>query len=445
MSTVPPEMAFAQKPVIPGGFCSRSGRVGTAASGRSYICSSTTTDRRKRWRLIRSRGGSIPTPGTIAENSSGSASSVPVAPKEVEFRFDESQRRWAFLDGDGSNFCAIDLTGQTTCSGNESYGSLGDGGSANYCGVYDECLRTALVKQPEPFRMVSVHNYAVCALGHSKRIYCWGSNTYGQLGNGSVKAQSTPTPISSDQTFDKVSLGTYGACGLSVSGDVLCWGRNLMGLIGNAKSRGLFDVGITPTRVAASSRFIDVTVGGDFACAVSDDSSLWCWGAASGTNQPDRLATSTPFITRQVSNPTAISAGQYSTCILEDSVITCWGILPNIVQSHNRTGVIGIREGWNFGCSWTRTDIVCGVTNHRWGNDSFYRNHSGVSPRLPVSSAIQTIIGGPSFDIEELGGTRLVCALADDGRIACYEWEVGRDEKGGGSIINKLVLVSDFR
>ena len=431
LGILPLSGASAQSVVVPGGFCSTSGKVAVASNGRTYVCSTSSTDRRRRWRPIRTTGNKVANPGATSGGSSTTTTTTPVAPVAAQFEFGESSKRWAFLDGDGDTFCAIDLSGQATCLGNDSYGSLGDGGDTRWCGERIYCARIAQVNQPEPFTMLSVQSNAVCALGQSKRIFCWGLNVYGQLGIGSVVPQSTPVPITSDQAFQKVSLGTYGACGLTTTGEVFCWGRNAMGLIGNGAVRYSYDVGIVPTRISASTRFVDVSVGGDFACAASDDGSLWCWGAAWGTNHPESLATSTPFVSRKVASDAMITTGHYSTCVLESSVVTCWGILPGIVKAHNREGIIGAREAWGNGCTWTRNDVICS-DNNRDGGGSFDRNSAKLSLPLPVSSVIRTFVNG-----------YIACALSIDGQIACYEWTDGEDQATRRRV-NVLKLVKVF-
>ena len=142
----------------------------------------------------------------------------------------------------GSMKCAINIDGQTTCRGWDSYGSLGDGGPTKF--VMDKepnAIKTVLVVQSEPYVSISAHSNSACAVGQSGQVYCWGENSYGQLGDGSTRSSPIPIPIRSERRFDIVSIGGGGACGLTVNGEVFCWGRNALGLLGDAKSRGPFD------------------------------------------------------------------------------------------------------------------------------------------------------------------------------------------------------------
>jgi serine/threonine-protein kinase len=77
-------------------------------------------------------------------------------------------------------------------------------------------------------------------------VYCWGRNREGQLGDGSVIDQFTPTMISGTLTFRQISAGDLASCGLSSDRIAYCWGDNQYGQIGDA----------TQTRRTAPARVV---------------------------------------------------------------------------------------------------------------------------------------------------------------------------------------------
>lgn len=81
----------------------------------------------------------------------------------------------------------------------------------------------------------------------ANQLYCWGSNRYGQLGDGTTVFRRTPVAVAGGLRFKQVGAGTYHTCGRS-SGDVAyCWGRNDIGQVGD----GTTTQRLRPTPVAA--------------------------------------------------------------------------------------------------------------------------------------------------------------------------------------------------
>lgn len=77
-----------------------------------------------------------------------------------------------------------------------------------------------------------------CALTPAAVAYCWGDNFHGQLGNGTTVSSGTPTPVAGGLTFAAISAGkstytnTGHSCGLTTGGTVYCWGANSYGELG---------------------------------------------------------------------------------------------------------------------------------------------------------------------------------------------------------------------
>ena len=84
------------------------------------------------------------------------------------------KRRW----------CATSATGEVFSWGFNNAGQVGDG-TKEYA---TSTVRVAGL--PAPAADVKVLPYSSCALLTTGKIYCWGSNYYGQLGNGQVRGRS---------------------------------------------------------------------------------------------------------------------------------------------------------------------------------------------------------------------------------------------------------------
>ena len=78
-----------------------------------------------------------------------------------------------------------------------------------------------------------------CAVLTSGGVDCWGSNEYGDLGNGTETPSPTPTAVVGvggrrhAGGVKQVSTTTYSHCALLTSGGVDCWGPGDSGQLGN--------------------------------------------------------------------------------------------------------------------------------------------------------------------------------------------------------------------
>ncbi|MBM4193469.1 MAG: hypothetical protein FJ202_03695 [Gemmatimonadetes bacterium] len=138
--------------------------------------------------------------------------------------------------------------------------------------------------------------------------YCWGSNGYGQLGNGAADniahstALAVTAPAGGAVTWRTVVAGEFHTCGLTTAGAAYCWGRNDYGQLGN----GLRTNSATPVAVSGGLVFRSISVGELHTCAVaaaigtptgpsSSIGTVYCWGdnvygqlglGTSGSNNP---------------------------------------------------------------------------------------------------------------------------------------------------------------
>jgi hypothetical protein len=76
------------------------------------------------------------------------------------------------------------------------------------------------------FSQISAGDTFACGLDLSGHAYCWGDNTFGQLGDGTTTRRAIPTPIAGDYSFTSISAGLSHACALTSSGEAYCWGAN---------------------------------------------------------------------------------------------------------------------------------------------------------------------------------------------------------------------------
>ncbi len=124
------------------------------------------------------------------------------------------------------------------CWGSNVAGTLGNGGDVGKPGGFAPVV--ALVP-PGVVDISTGLNDHVCALTSAQQVWCWGSNSYGQLGHSSAndidicpttKCIAAPAMVATTAlSGSKVSSSALGTCAESTTGFV-CWGSNVYGQLG---------------------------------------------------------------------------------------------------------------------------------------------------------------------------------------------------------------------
>ncbi|MCA9327959.1 hypothetical protein KDA14_05510, partial [Candidatus Saccharibacteria bacterium] len=148
---------------------------------------------------------------------------------------------------------------------------------------------------------VSVGETHACAIANA-RVYCWGDNDRGQLGNGSTVAYSS-VPVKVDvsgvlanKEIIDVSAGESFTCALTSDGKVACWGAGDYGRLGNkseddTSTPKLIDMGqgsalegkkgIKLARAAMATTCVLAVSSAAFADG-PDKGNPYCWGVGIG-------------------------------------------------------------------------------------------------------------------------------------------------------------------
>ena len=80
---------------------------------------------------------------------------------------------------------------------------------------------------------ISAGLYHTCALLSDARVYCWGDNEHGELGDGSVSFEErTPVEVPDMGSATAVSASGFHTCALLSGGGSDCWGYNDFGELG---------------------------------------------------------------------------------------------------------------------------------------------------------------------------------------------------------------------
>lgn len=222
--------------------------------------------------------------------------------------------------------CAVTTTNQPYCWGSNQTGQLGVGTATGSCGG------TACELQPTPvsgglqFRLMAAGARHTCAIQTpSGAVYCWGSNSSGQLGTNNTTSSTVPVPVSSTIIFNELAAGEDFTCGLTGDGRAYCWGRNASGQLGIGNSLPA----LVPTSVLGGLSFVQIAAGSNHACGRTGAGQIWCWGAnGSGElGNGTQTAANVPVLVQAPELTfVALGAGGQHTCgVSAERVAYCWG------------------------------------------------------------------------------------------------------------------------
>jgi len=221
--------------------------------------------------------------------------------------------------------CGVTTSGAAYCWGDNQQGELGIGsitGPQTCVGVYSHgsgacSLTPVAVSGGLSFATVSASYLSTCGVTTGGAAYCWGDNSFGQLGNGTTTSSATPVAVSGGLSFATVSAGLSSACGVTTGGAAYCWGLNVSEL-GNA-----------PVAVSGGVSFATVSVGGIAICGVTTSGAAYCWG----DNQYGELGNGT---TTGSARPVAVSGGlsfatvsagvDFACGVTTGGAAYCWGV-----------------------------------------------------------------------------------------------------------------------
>jgi alpha-tubulin suppressor-like RCC1 family protein len=306
------------------------------------------------------------------------------------------------------------------------------------------------------------------------KVWCWGSDGNGELGNGYTTDSPTPAqvvigPLPGTAALDhviQISAGGSHTCALSQGETVSCWGRNYEGQLGNgAVIHTLGSDKSTPVSVLSLTNVINISAGYGHTCAVLSTGSytISCWGANSygqlghgnttDSSSPVQVYTggTTPLI-----GVSKVSAGSFHTCaLLSSGNARCWGhnangqlgngnptadnpfaaLQVNASGSTALTGVSNVSAGPDHSCALLSTNTVdCWGYNYSGQlgigtlADSYYP-----APVSSLANVAQLSAGG-------VGNNGFSCALITGGAVKC--WGSDYDgELGDGGIGLSLVPV----
>lgn len=317
---------------------------------------------------------------------------------------------------------------QTVNSGN-GWKDIAAGSGYTFAGIYQSTVTTTTTTTPAP----------------AGRLWNWGNNYFGRLGDNTQISKSSPVQtIANGTNWTKISQG-YNTCGgIKTDGTLWLWGKNAYGQIGNDTTS---TSQLSPVQtISGGTDWMDLSLGEAHAAGIKNDGRLWIWGGnfegELGTDDTNNY--SSPVQTIALGNNwKQVSCGNFATAAIKtDGTLWLWGYNSNGQLGDgtvdNKSSPVQTVAGGN---NWkqvklgslhtiaTKTDgtLWC------WGRNYF--GQLGNDDTIDVSSPIQTITYGTNWK-QVSAGQHHSAAVKNDGTI--WVWGInGYGQLGDNSISYK--------
>lgn len=221
------------------------------------------------------------------------------------------------LVGGDSGTCGLATNNWVYCWGNGNVGRLGNGTTP---AVQSTAVSVSRGDIPTTTQVkdIAVGNWHSCALTYLNRVHCWGDRSSSRMGNNTTTgSQPTPGAISQGAMpsldVSAVAAGYSHACVIAAANaKVYCWGDNSSGQLGNGSTTTpTVPVAVSAGVIPASARIVAITAHDSYSCALSSVGAVYCWGNGAGGRLGNGGATSS-------STPVAMD----TTGALNDTITT---------------------------------------------------------------------------------------------------------------------------
>ena len=330
--------------------------------------------------------------------------------------------------------CALATDRTVKCWGDNSWGQLGDGAPGT-----PHSTPAAVIGLPSNVASLSLSRWHACVSTTDGLVYCWGNNDYGQLGDGSTTARSSPTLVPGLTGVARITAGSNSTCAVLSDGSAQCWGRNYSGELGDGSNTNHPSPNVVPGLTGVDS----IAMGSMHVCARSKDGSVRCWGDNSFGQLGDGTTVQrlSPTIVPGLTGVSELSlGGNHSLALTTDGVVHAWG--SNSSGQQCKTGgdalspaavaglssIASVSAGGDLTCARGSDGNYrcCGVDlNGELGDGRVLERHSpGKVPGLAGATSIAT-------------GARFACSILSDATVSCW----GENDKG--QLARSLTSVGD--
>lgn len=202
-------------------------------------------------------------------------------------------------DGYGDSYIALDNEGKIYTWGNNSSGQLGDGTNTN--SDLPICISNINenILYGKTITSINVNGTSTCVIDSDGKVYTWGKNYQGKLGNGTSTNSNLPICISdlldcalNGKKIVKISNGYDTCVALDSDGNIYAWGDNYDGVLGNGTREDSY-IPICINTVSENplngNKIVDFVWDGHDILALDANGKIYLWGYNNNNKIPEEI------------------------------------------------------------------------------------------------------------------------------------------------------------
>ena len=258
----------------------------------------------------------------------------------------------------GFHTCALDTSSKMYCWGLNSSGRLG-GGLTSILSNVPVAVNMSGALAGKTIKQMSTGYSSTCAIASDNRAYCWGSNKNGQLGNGSTADSRVPVAVNmsgalAGKTIKQILAGGDHGCVVASDDKMYCWGLNNNGELGNNSSvNSSVPVAVNADGVLAGKTIRQMSAGFSSTCAVDSGYGIYCWGYNSngqlGNNSTNNSRVPTYVYVPKENTTIAANAVKLRAQYAKKTAATCQAVAAGWQDVTNNSALAYSAAGPNNG------------------------------------------------------------------------------------------------